>query len=123
MPIARKALDGEAGLLGFERRTRGLWLLLSPRFAESNDHQAAEGDQDERSGVDAVQLADIPVEKRQTEEDKDDVGAEDLKLGLSQGDQRLEQGEVGEQPARPVDDAAERDEIEHAQRADLPLVE
>ena len=42
---------------------------------------------------------------------------------VAEGDEGLDEDEPGEQPAGPVENAAEGDEIEHAQRADLPLIQ
>src|SRR5882757_8613140 len=51
------------------------------------------------------------------------MGAEDLERRLAQHDEGLDQEHSREQFSRPVDDACKGDQVNQAQRAELPLIQ
>ena len=112
----REALD-EADILP----TTWAFMTLAADFAERDEDEAGEGEGDQTGGVEAMKLADLAVEQGEADKDKDDVGAEDLERGLAEGEEGFDQDDACDEPAGPVEEAGEGDEVDEAQGTYVPL--
>ena len=70
-----------------------------------------------------MELTGISGEQSEPDEDKEEMGAEDLERGLAEGEEGLDADDALDHGARSVEEESEGGEIEQAERADLPLVE
>jgi hypothetical protein len=70
-----------------------------------------------------VELRDFVVEHGEADEDEEQMSAEDLHGGGAEGEEGLTGDEALDGLACPVDGSGAGDEIDHAERADAPLVE
>lgn len=97
--------------------------MFAVYLAGCDEDKRGEGDHNQYSSRDAVELTYFAIEKSEAYEDEEDMSAEDLERCLAQGKEWLNLHDAGNGFAQPVDHAGKGDEVQHAKRPKLPLIE
>lgn len=92
-------------------------------IADGDEKESDERHGDEGDGGPAVEICDFAIEQGQSEEDKEEMRAEDMERSLAEGKERLAGDGFNNIFAQCVQDDTEADEIEDAEWADLPFIE
>lgn len=98
-------------------------MLLTVVLAKGHEKHSGEGEEDEERGLDAVKVSGISSEQREPDEDEEQMRAEDLERGLSQGKEWLNGDDALDDAARSIKEDGEGRQVEQAKRADLPFIE
>ncbi len=70
-----------------------------------------------------MQLFHIVVQERQPDKHEQNMRAKNLERRLAQGQEGLDRNQRKHDPPQPVEDHCECNEVEHAQRPDVPFIE